>query len=129
TSQWHGARPSGQHGSHKPTRQNIGAHYQTLPPRPEETAWSPSEPCEPRTRFGVVRRRARPSLVARHPGGLERRRGPHAGISWLGSTWYQAFTRSIMSLTAAGSSGWNVPVSWNRNVAPFASTCGSATHA
>src|SRR5271157_2663105 len=79
--------------------------------------------------FGVSDRRALATLVAQHPSGRERRRGPHAGISWLGSTWYHVFTRSMMSLTAAGSSGWNEPVSWNRSVAPFASTCGSATHA
>ena len=53
----------------------------------------------------------------------------HAGINRWGSTSYQAFTRSMISLTVAESSGWNAPISWNRNVAPFVSTCGSATHA
>ena len=66
----------------------------------------------------VCRTDVRWQLVAQHPQrpGASRR-GPHAGISWLGSTWYHVFTRSMMSLTAAGSSGWNEPVSWNRSVA------------
>ena len=71
----------------------------------------------------------RSSLAERHRSRSERRRRAHAGISCRGSTWYQAFTRSIISRTAAGSSGWNVPAWWNRSVAPFASICGSATHA
>jgi hypothetical protein len=32
----------------------IGAHYQTLRPQPEETAWRPSRSRQPRARVGVV---------------------------------------------------------------------------
>jgi hypothetical protein len=51
---WHLTRPYDRPRSPNPTRHNIGAHYQTLPPRSEETAWSSSEPRESRTCFGVV---------------------------------------------------------------------------
>ena len=42
------------HSPPNPIRPNIGAHYQTLQPRYEETAWSSSEPRESRTCVGVV---------------------------------------------------------------------------
>jgi hypothetical protein len=46
------------HSPPNPIRPNKGAHYQTLPPQPEELTRSPSESREARARVGVIGRMA-----------------------------------------------------------------------